>query len=382
MSSSPVSSPEPRRRPKSLARRARDAGMNPNHWYPGGFSTEVKRGKTFATRFWGDDIALYRGDDGVAYALEDKCPHRGIKLSHGSVEDCKLVCLYHGWTFDPGGKLVGMKHDTFGKKLPVVTVRSYPTQERYGIVWIFPGDPDLADATPMPHIPHAEGPDRWASIHFAYTWKAHHSMVIDNLCNLTHLWVHGSWVPYGDTVLADSSAEGDRLTLSWDHDLRRDVLHPLTSPFFRKAKGRNDSATFQVYDYPYQSALSNDLVRSTNFMLPMDAEHTRVFSYQLWGAVPMLGVGPLKLPRALSQRVVMPVLKPIAKEIFRQDGFTVEEEQVAFQREPDRPIPEPNPMVKRFNELTVRKWDEYLEYKASGQQSEAQRAEQTRLKVL
>ncbi len=39
-------------------------------------------------------------------------------------------------------------------------------------------------------------------------------------------------------------------------------------------------------------------------------------------------------------------------------------------------------MVKRFNELTVRKWDEYLEFKATGRQTDEQRAEQTRLKVL
>ena len=365
----------------SLARRAREAGMSPNHWYPAAFSRDVRRRKAVETKFWGDEIAVWRAEDGAVHALENRCPHRQIKLSHGSVEGCKLVCLYHGWTFDSEGKLVDMKHDRFGKKLPVVSVRSYPTRERYGIVWIFPGDPELARVTPLVEIPFGDGPDRWASIEFAYTWKAHHSMVIDNLCNLTHLWVHGRWVPYGETILADSSAEGDRLTLSWEHDLRRDLLHPLTSPFFRKHRGSNESDTFMIYDYPYQSALSNGRVRSTNFMLPIDETTTKVFSVQFWGEIPLPGIGSARLPHRVS-KWVMPLIRPVTLEIFRQDGFTVEEEQISWQKHSDKPLPEPNPMVKRFNELTVRKWDEYVEYRERGELTDAQRVEQTRVKVL
>lgn len=371
-------------RPKkpNLARRAREAGMSPNHWYPGAFSDEVGRGRTYETQFWGEDIAIYRAEDGSVHALENRCAHRQIKLTHGSVEGCNLVCLYHGWAYNPEGALVEMKHDRFGKKLPVVSIRSYPTKERYGIVWFFPGDPELAKITPLVEIPYAEGPDRWSSLHFAYTWKAHHSMVIDNLCNLTHLWVHGRWVPYGDTILADSSAVGDRLTLSWEHDLRRDWLHPITSPFFRRHRRSNESDTFMVYDYPYQSALSNRRVRSTNFMLPMDETHTKVFSIQYWAKVPIPGVGAARLPPRLADPIVRRFIRPITLEIFRQDGFTVEEEQLSWEKHPDKPIPEPNPMVKRFNELTVRKWDEYLAYRETGELTEAQRAEQTRLRVL
>ena len=356
--------------------------MSFNHWYPAAFSRDVPLGKTYETKFWGEEIALYRGADGVVSALENRCPHRGIKLSHGTVEQCNLVCIYHGWTFDTAGELVGTKHDDFGKRLPVVSVRSYPARERYGIVWIFPGDAELAKVTPLVEIPFGDGPDAWPSISFAYTWKAHHSMVIDNLCNLTHLWVHGNWVPYGETYLADSSADLDRLTLLWEHDLRRDAMHPLTSPFFRKAKGRNDSDTFMIYDYPYQSATSNQRVRSTNFMLPIDETHTKVFSVQFWKEVPIPFVGSQRMPRRFVQRVVMPIIRPITMEIFRQDGFTVEEEQLAWEAAPERPIPEPNPMVKRFNEVTVRKWDEYLAYRETGSMSEELLAEQTRLKVL
>ncbi|MGF1465543.1 MAG: Rieske 2Fe-2S domain-containing protein [Sandaracinaceae bacterium] len=370
----------PRSTAPSLARRAREVGMSPNHWYPGAFREELASGGTLATRFWGEPVVLYRGEDGVVHALEDRCAHRQIKLSHGSVEGCDLVCLYHGWTYAPDGRLVGMKHDRFGKRLPRVAVRSYPVRERYGIVWFFPGDPELAATTPLVEIPDAEGPDRWSSLHFAYTWRAHHSMVIDNLCNLTHLWVHGRWVPYGDTLLAGSTYDGERITLHWEHDLRRDALHPFTAPIFRRSPGSNRSDTKMIYDYPYQSALSNRRVRSTNFMLPLDETHTRVFTFQLWQP-PRVPASTRRLSAPAFQPV-MSLLRPITRVIFEQDGFTVEEEQAAWEEHRERPFPEPNPTVKSFHDLTVRKWEAYQTQRARGGLTPEERAEQARVKVL
>ncbi len=352
--------------------------MNPNHWYPAAFSRDIARQKVTSTQFWGTDIALYRGDDGVVRAMEDRCPHRGIPLSHGTVDGCNLICLYHGWTFDPSGTLVGTKHELFGKKLPVIQNRTYPTRERYGLVWFFPGDPKLAESTPLVEIPHGDGDDPWASLSFSYTWKAHHSMVIDNLCNLTHLWVHGRWVPYDETTLDDYGLVGDRIHLVWGHTLRRDIFAPVTTRVIGHGADAYRSDTVMTYDYPYQSALSNGRIRSTNFMLPLDEARTQVFTVQFW-APPRFGV---RVPTAVFQSMAIPFIRPITKEIFRQDGFTVEEEHRAYHAQPERPLPELNPAVRRFNELTVRKWEEYLAFRESGGLTEAQMSEQTRVKVI
>lgn len=348
----------------SLAARARRCGMDPNHWYPAEFEHRLPAGGVAETQFWGDSIALFRSRDGALGALENRCAHRHIKLTLGSVEGKDLVCRYHGWGYDQAGALTGMRHDLFGKKLPCLGVRAYPVRARYGLIWIYPGDPRLAERTPLPEIPHGDGEGAWAPLMFDYTWKAHHSMVIDNLCNLTHLWVHGRWVPYGPTVLADSSASGDRLTLTWRSKLRRDALNLVMAPFFRESPGSDESETFMVYDYPYQSALSNGKVRSCNFMLPIDETTTRVFSVQYWSRLPV----PLsaRLP-GWATRLGVPLIRPITREIFRQDGVTVEEEQRAYARNRERPIPELNPMVKRFNELAVRKWEESLRVRAGAE---------------
>ncbi|HLT37901.1 MAG TPA: aromatic ring-hydroxylating dioxygenase subunit alpha [Enhygromyxa sp.] len=351
----------------AVRHKARLAGMNPNYWYPLEWSDRIAPGGVGETTFWGESIALFRGDDGRARALENRCAHRQIKLTLGHVRGCDLVCLYHGWRYDQGGRLVEMKHDQFGKKLPVISIRSYPVRERYGLIWGYMGDPADAEAVPLPEIEYGDGDDRWAAIRFDYTWRAHHYMVIDNLCNLTHLYVHGRWVPYDQTTLTHHSLSGDRIELNWHHTLRRDPgLYPIYKAVFGSSSDRQTSDTHMVFDYPYQRALSNGRIRSCNFMLPEQADRTRVFSIQFWKA-PTLPGSSRQLPRAVMQRLFAPSIKPITKEIFRQDGATVEGEQQAVMGEHfDKPMPEPNPSVRLFERLTIERWQAHLDARATG----------------
>lgn len=349
-----------------LRHKARLSGMNPNYWYAVEWSEDVKRGEVAEVSFWGQSIALYRGADDVVAALENRCAHRHIPLTMGHVRGCDLVCIYHGWKYGADGKLKSMSHDDFGKRMPKVGVLSYPVREKYGVVWIFPGHPELAEETPMVHIPEAEGERPWARAAFDYTWNAHHSMVIDNLCNLTHLYVHGKWVPYDQTHLAADTYEGDRITLTWEHTLRKDAMWPVNALMFRRKGTENTSDTFMVYDYPYQSALSNERVKSCNFMSPVSEDRTRVFTLQLWKRPPVPGL-ETSFGAATMQAAVTTFFKPVAKEIFRQDGATVEAEQTRLGENFFRPVPEPNHAVKHFDRLNVERWKAWRDSETSGE---------------
>jgi len=83
----------------------RRVGINPDFWYPVAVSGSVRRGKTFAARFAGERIALYRSAGGVVYALEDRCAHRQVPLSMGVVEGEALRCCYHAWAYRGDGRI-------------------------------------------------------------------------------------------------------------------------------------------------------------------------------------------------------------------------------------------------------------------------------------
>src|SRR5271169_1714650 len=77
----------------------RRTGINPNFWYPIAESRNVRKEKTYAATFAGERIALYRGQSGTVYALEDRCAHRQVPLSMGVVEGDTLRCCYHAWAY-------------------------------------------------------------------------------------------------------------------------------------------------------------------------------------------------------------------------------------------------------------------------------------------
>jgi nitrite reductase/ring-hydroxylating ferredoxin subunit len=132
-------------------------GLDPNYWYPVEYDRAVRPGQVVEVVFWNTSLALYRGSDGELRVLENRCAHRQLPLTLGEVDGCHLACAYHGWTYDGQGRLVGIPHDLFGRPMPSLAIGSYPVKVRYGLIWVFPGDPARARERSIPDIPELEG---------------------------------------------------------------------------------------------------------------------------------------------------------------------------------------------------------------------------------
>jgi nitrite reductase/ring-hydroxylating ferredoxin subunit len=127
--------------------RIREVGINPNYWYPVSWANILKPGQVIPVVVWQQPIAVYRDTSGELHALEDACPHKGVTLHKGEVQGCHLLCPYHGWEFNGSGDCVKIPYFPPEQKLPPAKARSYPVREKYNLIWIFPGDANLADGT-------------------------------------------------------------------------------------------------------------------------------------------------------------------------------------------------------------------------------------------
>jgi phenylpropionate dioxygenase-like ring-hydroxylating dioxygenase large terminal subunit len=119
-----------------------------NYWYPTLRSSFVKEGRPLPLEFFGQRIMFYR-EDGRIYALQDRCPHRGVKISAGTQEfKGTWSCPYHGWTFSlKTGKVVAALTDGPDSKVcGNAGVRTYPVTERAGLIWIYNGSGTPPDA--------------------------------------------------------------------------------------------------------------------------------------------------------------------------------------------------------------------------------------------
>ncbi len=157
-----------------------------------------------------EKMAFFRGPDGQVAAVEDFCPHRGAPLSLGKVCQGKLQCGYHGLMMGTDGKAVEMPLQRV-RGFPAV--KSYAVIERYGFVWVWPGDQTLADPAQLPVFDFFDHPD-WAYGGGLYHVKADYRLMIDNLMDLTHeTYVHANSIgqPEVDETACETKVDGDRV---------------------------------------------------------------------------------------------------------------------------------------------------------------------------
>jgi vanillate O-demethylase monooxygenase subunit len=161
-----------------------------NAWY---VITESRQlgGELASYRVLGEDILLYRDSGGVPVALEDACPHRKLPLSMGKLVGDVVHCGYHGLQFDAGGNCVGAPTQC---KIPAnAWVRSYPVVEKYRLIWIWMGDPQLADADAILPVADYDDPAWGLTDGGMLECNCHYLYLVDNLLDPSHVaWVHQS----------------------------------------------------------------------------------------------------------------------------------------------------------------------------------------------
>ena len=174
-----------------------------NAWYAAAWDYEIKRELTART-VCDKDIVLYRRTDGQVAALEDACWHRLLPLSLGHLKDDEVVCGYHGLIFNPAGRCTYMPaQETIN---PSACVRAYPAVEKYRLVWVWMGDPALADPDQVPDF-HWNSDAPWVGEGGTfYKLQCNYRLVIDNLMDLTHeTFVHAGSI--GDDAITRNPFE-------------------------------------------------------------------------------------------------------------------------------------------------------------------------------
>ena len=341
---------------RNKRQKVRAAGMDPNHWYAVEHSDALGRGEVMQAVFWHMAVAVYRDHLGQVHAVEDRCAHRQLELSLGSVEEDRLVCPYHGWKYDGRGHLKEVQHELFGRDLPKCKLQSFSTRERYGLIWVFFGDEDRAFSTPMPEIPELEGDDRWACVPISFTCQAHHSMILDNVSDFTHAYLHRKYKPFWDAKLTGLEVDGDKVFVSYDTPIGGGGV----AAHFVDRASVDTSAIELCYDYPYQRSNTDGQIKHWLSVLPIDERTARMFFLFYFKSfrVPFT---PFRFPKRLMNTVVKVANKVQIGPLLEEDVMACEAEQRGYERHWDKPIAELNPAVHAFQDLTIRKWEEYLE---------------------
>jgi vanillate O-demethylase monooxygenase subunit len=267
-----------------------------NCWYVAGRSEDFDRALK-PLRLFDEEIVFYRKADGTPVALEDACPHRKLPLSKGKIENDRVVCGYHGLTFDGAGACVAAPTQD-GAVPKRARVKSYPLIEKYGFVWIWPGDPERADGGKLIDIPNHDNPGWGQTRRGALDIACNYLWITDNLLDPSHVaWVHlTSFAGAGTDNVALEITEGEDRVIVW-----RWIPDKPAAPYYQQFLGFDGNCDRkQHYECRTPSFAINKSIYtpagtggdddalpdkafvnySYNFMTPVDEDHTLYFWFQ------------------------------------------------------------------------------------------------------
>jgi len=313
----------------------RRVGANPDYWYPLAWADELKVGRTLGRSFAGQPIALYRGASGRVFALEDRCAHRQVPLHLGVVTGDEIKCHYHGWTYDCSGKCVNVPY--FGMTRLPNGVKSYPAREVDGLIFVFRGDPALAESRLPSGLGSSQRKD-YKTRRLNRQVACHYTFMHENLFDMNHQFMHRKQM---GSIRANCL--GRKHGEDWaqvEYSFSRTEGKPSVGEQVIVDLMRKRSVTKQDFsdhmrirtDYPTQSLkvwVGRDIKDSNDPVLDVWLAYTPLDSAQRTNRT--YGYLSVKKPRVPGIiHAVWPFVVWFTENIFREDKEIVEYEQRAY----------------------------------------------------
>jgi vanillate O-demethylase monooxygenase subunit len=179
-----------------------------DQWYVAAYGSEISA-TLFSRTICGESILFWRTASGEVTAMADRCVHRRFPLSQAPsrLVDDQVICGYHGFTYGSDGVCVAVPGQ---QRVPrTARLRSYPVVELDSFVWIFIGDPALADASRIPRAPWLDSPD-YTTVCGMEPLAARYGLLVDNLMDLSHeTYLHGGYIGTPEVASTPITTEVD-----------------------------------------------------------------------------------------------------------------------------------------------------------------------------
>ncbi|MCA9571491.1 MAG: aromatic ring-hydroxylating dioxygenase subunit alpha [Myxococcales bacterium] len=180
--------------------------MVPDAWYAITTSRRV-RTRPVALHRLGRRLVAWRDGDGRVVVHEDRCPHKGARLSDGCVDGGLLACPYHGFRFASDGRCVVVPVHPDRPVPRALQVHPLPVREAHGLVWLWHGEGE--PSAELPWFPDLAWPSRRAA-DTTLELPLHYSRFVESNFDLYHFpFVHRSIDPGMGVAMEDFACEHD-----------------------------------------------------------------------------------------------------------------------------------------------------------------------------
>jgi phenylpropionate dioxygenase-like ring-hydroxylating dioxygenase large terminal subunit len=301
-----------------------------NQWYTAATSAELGA-KPLARTICNEPLVIFRAQEGAVAVLTDRCPHRKAPLSCGEVVGNDIQCGYHGIRFAADGACTHVPGNVpIGRNF---RARCFPAREIHGLIFVWLGEPSLADPALIPDFSENVKPG-WTGVHGTLYVKGNYQLLIDNILDLTHVvFVH-------KTTLAGGGVAETPLEVDVDGDVVRAqrLMHNVdTAPIYRAARnlhGNIDRWQFLEFRPPIYARITlgareagSDLPfgTPTHVVLNSFTPETERTTHYFWSTVRSWG---------LDDASVSKTYKDMTDLAFAEDARIVEAQQRLIDSDP------------------------------------------------
>lgn len=174
-------------------------GLDPNYfdwqevWYPVHYVEDLDKKQPNTFTLLGQNLVIWWDQQGETWRVfKDQCPHRLAPLSEGRInEQGYLECPYHGWAFSGSGNCESIPQQVSGQQAETskrACVDSFPTKVRQGLLFVYPGTPELAEKTPVPIIEPLESePEGWICLNTFRDLPYDALTLMENVLDSSHI---------------------------------------------------------------------------------------------------------------------------------------------------------------------------------------------------
>ncbi|WP_214648280.1 aromatic ring-hydroxylating dioxygenase subunit alpha [Novosphingobium aerophilum] len=202
-----------------------------------GWSGDLDGFDSFRRTILDVDLLVFRGPDGAATALRNRCPHRFAPLHMGRIENGVVTCGYHGLRFAENGRCVHNPHGD-GKIPASGQVEAFAVAERHGLLWVWLGERSTADLAALPDFSCLDDATHHVGRGYLRA-TAHYTLETDNIMDLSHIdYLHPGTLASGGGGTVSSEVKQDGTTI-WSNRLTEgELLSPFLSRVFAVADGQ------------------------------------------------------------------------------------------------------------------------------------------------
>lgn len=260
-----------------------------NQWYVVLESREVKQEPVGCIRL-GERLVFWRTRDGRVVCQVDRCAHRGAALAKGKVlPNDRIQCPFHGLEYNEHGQCTCIPANGRAEPVPPqFKVKTYPTYEAQGFIWIYWGD---STPSATPRFFDDIGPEfSWGTV--IDPWDNHYSRVIENQLDMAHLpFVHYNTIGRGNRTVVDGPGimKAEEGFFIYVYNRVDDGSKRRTSEEVPVPNPNSDFKLEFIFPNLWENYISSK-VRVLAAFVPVDETHTLMYLrfYQSFMKVPLL----------------------------------------------------------------------------------------------